>query len=76
MKKVHLLFCLGILFVNCHFLNGQKINQPTDIWTYSDRETYSQRYKDSTNWDMDRLLADIESKKIIVGQQNAASARL
>lgn len=42
----------------------QEINQPIDsLWTYSDREAYSKRYKDSTNWDMDMLSADIESKK-------------
>ncbi|WP_142784055.1 hypothetical protein [Changchengzhania lutea] len=66
MKKVLLLLCLTILFTNCQNKERkeQKINYVSDsIWTYSDRKVYSMRNIDSTDWDMEMLLADIESVK-------------
>ena len=66
MKKTLILLCLTVLFTNCHNneKKEQKINQAFDsLWAYSDRKAYSLRNVDSTNWDMEMLLADIESNK-------------
>lgn len=66
MKKVLLLYCLTVLFTNCHEKEKeeQKINQKSDsLWTYSDRQEYSLRNIDSTNWDMELLMVDIEGNK-------------
>ena len=55
--------CFTVLFANCHKKEKkeQKINQKSDsLWTFSDREAYSLRNIDSTNWDMEMLIADIE----------------